>query len=121
VYIRLVPLKSSLNMILLQNMFVMIICDNMDEMDNNGHYDDDNELLKLQFEKLWVDYHVVAVGPGGDVNPNLLLDHRCLALSDTTDCDQAAGRQSRGLRAFVRCTTFIVATSYFSLRVCPAA
>ena len=91
----------------------MIICDNMDEMDNNGYYDDENELLKLQFEKLWVEYHIVALRRGGDLNPNLLLDHRYLALSDTTDCDQIARRQSRGLRAFVRCTAF-----YFHFSTC---
>ena len=86
--------------LIVQNMFVMIICDNMDEMDNNGFYDEENELLKLQFEKLWVEYHVVPARPGGDLNPNVGLDHRCLVLSEASGSDQIVARY--GLRSFLR-------------------
>lgn len=81
----------------------MIICDNMDEMNDDGYYDEDNELLKLQFEKLWVEYHVVTTGPGDGLDANGMLDHRCLPLSDKPGPDRNASHQTRSLRSFIRC------------------
>ena len=80
-----------------QNMFIMIICDAMDEMNDSDEFNVANEHIVKQFRKLWIERHVTGNN----------LDHRWLELRETQPEEDAGAASSidsddkRGLSSFL--------------------